>query len=105
MGAIGWWLGYGIKGNNWYSILATGSVTEILTPLPLGIIAIGGKAIAKRTKRSSFVVVTTQNPVVGVFVRLVATQVNDAAGVQVMIDDGQDQVGAEGGVASDGIHT
>jgi hypothetical protein len=81
VGAIGWWLGDSIKGNNWFCTVTTGSVTEILSSLPLSIIAIGGEAIAERTKRSSFVVVTTQYPIMGVFVRLVATQVNDAAGV------------------------
>jgi len=104
VGAIGWWLGNGLKGNNGFYILTTDTVTEILTALPLGIIAIGDKAITKRTKRSSFVVVTTQNPIEGVFVGLVTTQVNDAASVQVMIDDGQDEVGTEGGIASDGVH-
>ena len=35
---------------------------------------------------------------------MVTTQVNNAASVQVMIDNGQDQVGAESGIASDEVH-
>jgi hypothetical protein len=95
---------YGLEVYQRLPTSVTAAVTEILASLPLGIKAIGDKAIAERTKRSSFVVVTTQYPIVGVFVRLVATQVNNAASVQVMIDDGQDQVGAEGGIAGHGVH-
>lgn len=104
VGAIARWLGHSIEGDDRFCSLATDPVTEILALLPLSIITIGREAIAKRTKRASFIVVTTQQPVVGVFVRIVDMEVDDAAGAQVMIDDVQDQVGAEGGIASDGVH-
>jgi hypothetical protein len=104
MGAIARRLGYGLEVYDRYCAPVTETVTEILASLALGIIAIGGEAIAKRTQGASLIVVTAQQPIMGVFVRLVTTQVNNPAGAQVTVDKVQDQVRAKARIASDSVH-
>jgi hypothetical protein len=97
-------LGHGLKLYHRLRALGTDAVTEVLASLTFSVIAIGSEAIAEWTQGTTLMVVTAQQPVVGVFVRFVTTQVNNSAGVQVTVDNAQDQVGAEGGVAGDSVH-
>jgi hypothetical protein len=87
--------------DEWVFAVETSLTTEPFVSLTLSVEAVGGERVAVRADRTPLVIEAAHRPFRFVVIGGVGTEVDDAAGVQVVVDHVQEHFVAEASVTSD----
>jgi len=103
IGAVRRWIDDIGQSHGWGDPFAAGLIAKPFVALPVVVVAIGDEGVAEGANGASGVVIAAQGPKGLVLVGVVPPQVNDAPGMEVMIDEVQDLIIPQAGIADDSL--